>query len=241
MSLTNPFLEVENLDVYYGGIHALHGVSLHVEQGEIVSVIGANGAGKSTLLKTIAAVKEYRGGDVRLQGVTLPKQTHRVVTAGVMLVPEGRRIFGPLSVRENLQLGAYSQKDPAKIAALMDEVFTLFPVLKARLAQAGGTLSGGEQQMLAVARGLMASPSVLLLDEPSLGLAPMVIDALFDAVVRLNQERGLTILLVEQNASLALEVSHRSYVLETGGIRLEGKGMDLLNDPRVRESYLGVS
>ena len=240
MQPDSPFLEIERLDVYYGGIHALHGVSLHVKQGEIVAVIGANGAGKSTLLKTIAGVKDYRSGDVRLEGKTLPKQSFRVVGAGVMLVPEGRRIFSPLTVRENLLLGAYSQKKRAKIPGLMEEVFSLFPLLKARLQQPGGTLSGGEQQMLAIGRALMASPRVLLLDEPSLGLAPMIIDTLFDTIVRLNQERGLTILLVEQNASLALEVSHRSYVLETGEVKMEGSGSDLLNDPRVRESYLGV-
>lgn len=241
MQPTNGFLEVENLDVYYGGIHALHSVNLHVNQGEIVSVIGANGAGKSTLLKTIAAVKEYRSGSVRLEGKVLPKHSYKVVGEGVMLVPEGRRIFGPLTVRENLQLGAYSQKSQAKISALMEEVFSLFPVLKSRINQPGGTLSGGEQQMLAIGRGLMASPRVLLLDEPSLGLAPMVIDTLFDTIIRLNQDHGLTILLVEQNATLALEVSHRSYVLETGEIKMEGRGLDLLNDPQVKASYLGMA
>jgi branched-chain amino acid transport system ATP-binding protein len=240
MQSNSPFLEVSNLNVYYGGIHALHEVSLHVERGEIAAVIGANGAGKSTLLKTIAGVKEYRTGDVRLEGRSLPKQSFRVVGQGVMLVPEGRRIFAPLTVRENLQLGAYSQKDGRKVAGLMEEVFQLFPVLKERASQPGGTLSGGEQQMLAVGRALMAAPRLLLLDEPSLGLAPMVVDALFDTIVRLNRERGLTILLVEQNASLALEISHRSYVLETGEIKMEGKGVELLNDPRVRASYLGV-
>ena len=236
----SPFLEVSNLNVYYGGIHALHEVSLLVQRGEIVSVIGANGAGKSTLLKTIAGVTEYRTGDVRLEGRSLPKQSYRVVREGVMLVPEGRRIFAPLTVRENLQLGAYSRKDAKEVAGLMEEVFQLFPVLKERASQPGGTLSGGEQQMLAVGRALMAAPRLLLLDEPSLGLAPMVVDALFDTIVRLNQERGLTILLVEQNASLALEICNRSYVLETGEIKMEGKGLELLNDPRVRASYLGV-
>jgi branched-chain amino acid transport system ATP-binding protein len=237
---SQDFLEVSNLNVYYGGIHALHDVSIHVQQGEIAAVIGANGAGKSTLLKTIAGVKEYRSGDIRLETRTLPKQAFRVVGQGVMLVPEGRRIFAPLTVRENLLLGAYSQKDGQKTAGLMDEVFSLFPVLKERINQPGGTLSGGEQQMLAVGRALMASPRLLLLDEPSLGLAPMVVDTLFDTILRLNKEHGLTILLVEQNASLALEISHHSYVLETGQIRMEGKGSDLLNDPRVRASYLGV-
>lgn len=237
---SSPFLEVSKLNVYYGGIHALHDVSLRVERGEIAAVIGANGAGKSTLLKTIAGVKEYRTGDVRLEGRSLPKQSFRVVGEGVMLVPEGRRIFAPLTVRENLMLGAYTRKDAHEVSRLMEEVFLLFPVLKERASQPGGTLSGGEQQMLAVGRALMAAPRLLLLDEPSLGLAPMVVDTLFDTIVRLNQERGLTILLVEQNASLALEISHRSYVLETGEIKMEGKGLDLLNDPRVRASYLGV-
>ncbi|MBE0699753.1 MAG: ABC transporter ATP-binding protein [Anaerolineaceae bacterium] len=236
----NTFLEIADLDVFYGGIHALHSVSLQVKQGEIACVIGANGAGKSTLLKTIAGVKEYKSGDVRLEGKTLPKQSHRVVREGVMLVPEGRRIFAPLSVRDNLRLGAYSVTDRGVIPARMNEVFDLFPVLKDRLNQPGGTLSGGEQQMLAVGRALMAGPRLLLLDEPSLGLAPMVIDTLFETFVRLNRERGLTILLVEQNASLALEMSNHSFVLETGQIKIEGVGPELLDDPRVRASYLGV-
>jgi branched-chain amino acid transport system ATP-binding protein len=240
MQPDKPFLEVENLDVFYGGIHALHNINLKVMQGEIASVIGANGAGKSTLLKTIAGVKDYRAGDIRLEGKTLPKQSFRVVSTGVMLVPEGRRIFATLTVRENLSLGAYSQKNRGAIPGLMDEVFSLFPVLKSRVNQPGGTLSGGEQQMLAVGRALMASPRVLLLDEPSLGLAPMVIDTLFETFIRLNKEHGLTILLVEQNASLALEMSHRAFVLETGQIKIEGKGPELLDDPRVRASYLGV-
>ena len=240
MQPNNPFLEVSNLNVYYSGIHALHDVNIRVIQGEIAVVIGANGAGKSTLLKTIAGVKEYRTGDIRLEGKTLPKQSHKIVKAGIMLVPEGRRIFAPLTVKENLMLGAYSQKNPGKINGLMDEVFQLFPVLKERVNQPGGTLSGGEQQMLAIARALMASPNLLLLDEPSLGLAPLVIDILFDTILRLNKDHGLTILLVEQNASLALEISQHAYVLETGEIKMEGKGPELLNDPRVRASYLGV-
>lgn len=240
MPSSESFLKITNLDVYYGGIHALHGVNLEVKQGEIASVIGANGAGKSTLLKTIAGVKEYRSGEILLEGSLLPRQSHKAVRAGVMLVPEGRRIFAPLTVRENLMLGAYSQSDHAAIKTRLQEVFELFPVLKDRLKQPGGTLSGGEQQMLAVARALMAAPRLLLLDEPSLGLAPMVIDTLFETFIRLNRERGLTILLVEQNASLALEISHHSFVLETGQIKIEGIGPELLDDPRVRASYLGV-
>jgi branched-chain amino acid transport system ATP-binding protein len=236
-----PFLRVTNLDVYYGGIHALHGINLHVEPGEIVSVIGANGAGKSTLLKTIAGVKEYRSGDITLNEQTLPRQPYLVVRQGVTLVPEGRRIFAALTVRENLLLGAYTRQDRGAVAQTMDEVFGLFPVLRDRLSQPGGTLSGGEQQMLAVGRALMSRPRLLLLDEPSLGLAPMLVDSLFETIIALNSSRGLTILLVEQNASLALDVSHRAYVLKTGQIELEGRGQDLAADQRVKESYLGIS
>jgi branched-chain amino acid transport system ATP-binding protein len=240
MQSANFFLEIDNLEVYYGGIHALHSINMQIKQGEIASVIGANGAGKSTLLKTIAGVKDYRSGDIRLEGKTLPKQSFKVVKEGVMLVPEGRRIFAPLTVRENLLLGSYSVSDRSVIQERIEEVFDLFPILKNRINQPGGTLSGGEQQMLAVGRALMAAPRLLLLDEPSLGLAPLIIDALFETFVRLNQERGLTILLVEQNASLALEMSHHSFVLETGQIKIEGVGPELLDDPRVQASYLGV-
>lgn len=235
-----PLLEIINLDVYYGGIHALHNVNLQVKLSEIASVIGANGAGKSTLLKTIAGVKDYRTGDIRFNGKTLPKQAYRVVREGVMLVPEGRRIFAPLTVKENLMLGSYSVKDRSLVNTRMEEVFDLFPILKNRINQPGGTLSGGEQQMLAVARALMAAPRLLLLDEPSLGLAPLIIDTLFETFVRLNKERGLTILVVEQNASLALQMSHHSFVMETGQIKIEGIGPELLDDPRVQASYLGV-
>jgi branched-chain amino acid transport system ATP-binding protein len=237
----NPFLKVADLEVFYGGIHALHSVNLHVDQGEIVSVIGANGAGKSTLLKTIAGVKQYGSGSIMLNGRVLPNQSHQVVKEGVTLVPEGRRIFAELTVKENLMLGAYVRKDAASVAASMNQVFQLFPVLKERLGQRGGTLSGGEQQMLALGRALMSAPKLLLLDEPSLGLAPMLINALFEAVVQLNQQTGLTILLVEQNAALALDVSQRAYVLKTGEIVMEGTGPELLADERVKESYLGVS
>jgi branched-chain amino acid transport system ATP-binding protein len=241
MGETSAFLDVQNIDVFYGGIQALHGVSLHVNKGEIVSVIGANGAGKSTLLKTIASVKNPSKGSIVFQGQKVPTDAHKVVLTGITLVPEGRRIFAPLTVRENLMVGAYTRTDKEEMERTLEEIFSLFPRLKERLFQRGGTLSGGEQQMLAVARALMSQPKVLMLDEPSLGLAPIVYDAMFDVLVRLNQEKGMTILLVEQNAILALGMSHRAYVLETGRISLEGKGEDLLEDPRVQASYLGIA
>jgi branched-chain amino acid transport system ATP-binding protein len=241
MSETSALLDVQNIEVFYGGIQAIHGVSLHVNQGEIVSVIGANGAGKSTLLKTIASVKNAVTGSITFQGNKVPADTHKVIQTGITLVPEGRRIFAPLTVRENLMVGAYTRSDKQEMERTLEDIFSLFPRLKERLFQRGGTLSGGEQQMLAVARALMSQPKLLMLDEPSLGLAPIVYDAMFDVLVRLNQEKGMTILLVEQNAILALGMSHRAYVLETGRISLEGKGEDLLEDPRVQASYLGIT
>jgi len=235
------FLEVSDLSVAYGGIHALSGVSLHAGKKEIISVIGANGAGKSTLLKTIAGAKDYVSGSITLDGALLPRQSHLVVRKGLTLVPEGRRIFSSLSVRENLLLGAYSRIDRSGVEASLDRVHALFPVLKQRDAQVGGTLSGGEQQMLAIARALMSEPRILLLDEPSLGLAPMIVDLLFDTILRLNEETGLSILLVEQNAGMALDSCDCAYGLESGHIKFEGNGDDMLADPRVQESYLGVS
>lgn len=240
MAATSALLDVHDISVYYGGICALHQVNLHVNQGEIVAVIGANGAGKSTLMKTIAAVKPFNSGAITFKGQPLMKDTHKVVSSGITLVPEGRRIFAPLSVRENLLVGAYTRSNRQDIEKNMEEVFMLFPRLKERINQRGGTLSGGEQQMLAVGRALMSQPELLMLDEPSLGLAPIVIDAMFETIVRLNRELGLTILLVEQNASLALEMCHRAYVLKTGQIVMEGSGKELLEDPRVRASYLGI-
>jgi branched-chain amino acid transport system ATP-binding protein len=236
----SPLLDIRDLSVYYGGICALNQVSLYVAQGEIVAVIGANGAGKSTLMKTIAAVKSATSGSITFKGQAVMKDAHKVVTSGITLVPEGRRIFSPLSVRENLLVGAYTRSNSQEIEKSMEEVFLLFPRLKERINQRGGTLSGGEQQMLAVGRALMSQPQMLMLDEPSLGLAPIVIDVMFETIVRLNREMGLTILLVEQNASLALEMCHRAYVLKTGQIIMEGTGRELLEDPRVRASYLGI-
>jgi branched-chain amino acid transport system ATP-binding protein len=208
----------------------------------MVAVIGANGAGKSTLLNTIAGVVSYSSGSIKLAGQPLPRQSFQVVKRGCNAGARGSaRIFAPLTVRENLRLGAFTRTDAAGIAEAMERVFELFPVLRERINQLGGTLSGGEQQMLAVGRALMSNPRLLLLDEPSMGLAPLLVDSLFDAVIRLNETSGLTILLVEQNASLALSISHRAYVLKTGQIIMEGEGHELANDPRVRESYLGVS
>jgi branched-chain amino acid transport system ATP-binding protein len=240
MATDTPMLEVSELVVHYGGICALDHVSLHVDQGEIVSVIGANGAGKSTLMRTICAVKTFTSGTIKFKGELLKKDPSHVVRDGMTLVPEGRRIFAPLSVHENLMLGAYTRTDKKGITETMEETFQLFPRLKERLYQRGGTLSGGEQQMLAVSRALMSQPQILLLDEPSLGLAPIVIDNMFETI-RLNREMGLTILIVEQNATLALEMCDRAYVLETGQIRMEGCGLDLLHDERVMESYLGIT
>jgi len=236
-----PVLDIRDLTVHYGGICALNQVNLHVNEREIISVIGANGAGKSTLMKTIAAVKSFTSGSISFLGQPLKKEAHKVVYGGITLVPEGRRIFAPLSVRDNLMAGAYTRSNRQEIDKNMEAVFILFPRLKERLNQRGGTLSGGEQQMLAVGRALMSHPRLLMLDEPSLGLAPLVIDLMFETITRLNQEMGLTILLVEQNASIALEMSHRAYVLETGQIKMEGTGRDLLEDPRVQSSYLGIS
>jgi branched-chain amino acid transport system ATP-binding protein len=234
-------LDIKDLVVHYGGICALNQVSLHVDKGEIISVIGANGAGKSTLMKSIVAVKSFTSGAITFEGQALKKEPHDVIKDGITLAPEGRRIFSPLSVRENLMVGAYTRTDRHEIEATMNEVFELFPRLKERINQRGGTLSGGEQQMLAVGRALMSRPKLLMLDEPSLGLAPIVINLMFETIVRLNKELGLTILLVEQNASLALEICQRAYVLKTGTINMEGTGQDLLHDERVMQSYLGIA
>ena len=241
MATNTPMLEVSQVVVHYGGICALDHVSLQVDQGEIVSVIGANGAGKSTLMRTICAVKPFTSGTIKFKDQPLKKDASHVVRDGMTLVPEGRRIFAPLSVHENLMLGAYTRTDKKEILGTMEEIFQLFPRLQERLYQRGGTLSGGEQQMLAVSRALMSKPQILLLDEPSLGLAPIVIDNMFETIRRLNREFGLTILIVEQNATLALEMCDRAYVLETGQIRMEGRGSDLLHDERVMESYLGIT
>ena len=232
-------LQVENLNVYYGAIHALQGVSFHLEPGEIVSLIGANGAGKSTILKTICGLLRPREGRVLYRDQDITRQpAHQIVKLGISQVPEGRRIFAPLTVRENLEMGAYTRSSPGEIAESMERVFQSFPRLKERLGQLGGTLSGGEQQMLAMGRGLMSRPEVLLLDEPSMGLAPILVEEIFRIIEEINQQ-GTTILLVEQNAHMALQVASRGYVLETGRIVLEGTAAELRDNAQVRAAYLG--
>jgi branched-chain amino acid transport system ATP-binding protein len=233
-------LEVENLNVYYEAIHALQGISFHLEEGEIVTLIGANGAGKSTSLRTISGLLHPRIGSVRFKGQDITSlSAERIVELGISQVPEGRKIFAPLTVRENLLMGAYARSDAQAIQKSMDRVFVSFPRLKERINQLGGTLSGGEQQMLATARGLMSSPTLLLLDEPSMGLSPILVEEIFRVIREINQQ-GTSILLVEQNAHMALSVAHRVYVLETGRIVLSGSAREMAENPQVKEAYLGV-
>jgi branched-chain amino acid transport system ATP-binding protein len=233
-------LEISGLEVSYGTIKALHGVSLKVPERSIVTLIGANGAGKSTTLRAISGLVRARGGTVKYNGEDITNQpAHAVVAKGLVHVPEGRMIFANLSVDENLRMGAYLRNDKAGIAADVDYAFNIFPRLKERIGQQAGTLSGGEQQMLAIARALMSKPKCLMLDEPSLGIAPMLVRAIFDQIVAINKERGLTILLVEQNANLALGISQYGYVLETGKVLLEDTAAALRENPEVREAYLG--
>ena len=232
-------LVLENVSVNYGAIEALRGVSMRVEKGEVVTLIGANGAGKTTTLRTITGLLEPREGRVTYEGEDIGgKATHKLDAQGISMSPEGRGVFANLSVRENLQMGAYLQRNRAEIAAGMKRVFEMFPRLKERENQKAGTLSGGEQQMLAIGRALMSKPRLLLLDEPSLGLAPLVVHTIFEAIDDIRS-KGTTILLVEQNAHAALGHSDRAYVLETGEITMEGSSKDLANDPRIKEAYLG--
>jgi branched-chain amino acid transport system ATP-binding protein len=233
-------LQVENLHVFYDAIHALQGVSFNVEKGEIVTLIGANGAGKSTILRTVSGILRPREGSVKLNGeelTTIPAE--KIVKRGMSHVPEGRRIFAPLTVKENIMMGAYTRTDPAEIQASLERVYTSFPRLKERANQYGGTLSGGEQQMLAMARALMSKPSLLLLDEPSMGLSPLLVEEIFKIIVDINKE-GTSILLVEQNAQMALSVASRAYVLETGTIVLSGAAKEIAANPEVKKAYLGI-
>jgi branched-chain amino acid transport system ATP-binding protein len=232
-------LELDNLHVYYGAIHALKGISLAVEAGKIVTLIGANGAGKSTTLNTISGLLRARQGGVRLEGEDLTAlPPHEIVLKGVVQVPEGRRIFGRLTVLENLEMGAFTRTDPRDIRDGIDRTFALFPRLKERMTQVAGTLSGGEQQMLAIGRALMARPRVLLMDEPSMGLAPILVEQIFDAIADINRQ-GTTVLLVEQNAYMALTIAHRGYVIQTGSIVLQGGAAELQANQDVKRAYLG--
>ncbi|HXF86201.1 MAG TPA: ABC transporter ATP-binding protein [Anaerolineales bacterium] len=233
-------LSLENIHTYYGNIHALKGISLEIEKGEIVTLIGANGAGKTTTLRTISGLLKPRAGTVRLNGEDLTKyKAHEIVYKGISMVPEGRGIFARLTVTENLEMGAYSRNDRQEIQRNMERVFTLFPRLKERRTQVAGTLSGGEQQMLAIGRALMAQPSILLMDEPSMGLAPVLVELIFDIIQQINKE-GTTILLVEQNALMALGIAHRGYVLQTGQIVLSDTAENLKKNPTVQKAYLGI-
>lgn len=232
-------LSVRDLHVSYGGIRALKGVSLDVSGGEIVTIIGANGAGKSTLLNTISGFLKPKQGELAFKGKPLPKRPDRIVQAGICHVPEGRLVFANLSVEDNLKMGAFLRSDREGVAADLERVYGLFPRLKERLKQSAGTLSGGEQQMLAVGRALMSRGRLLLLDEPSMGLAPRLVREIFRVIQDINQT-GVTVLLVEQNANMALHIASRAYVLETGAVILSGAGRELLGNPRVKEAYLGA-
>jgi branched-chain amino acid transport system ATP-binding protein len=232
-------LEVNDIHSYYGNIHALKGISLTVDKGEIVTLIGANGAGKTTTLKTISGLLHPRHGAIMLEGERIDGlPPHQIVMRGIGQAPEGRKIFGALTVLENLEMGAYARNDTAAIARDLDFVFALFPRLQERRSQLGGTLSGGEQQMLAMGRALMAHPRVLMLDEPSMGLAPVLVEAIFETIRKLNKE-GTTILLIEQNAAKALQVASRGYVIETGQIVLQDSAENLRKSEKVRKAYLG--
>lgn len=232
-------LEIRNLNVSYGAITALHGVSMRVERGSIVTLIGANGAGKTTTLRAVSGILRGRG-EVLYEGRDISHwPPHKIVEAGLCHVPEGRMVFANLTVLENLRMGAYLVRDRAAMDRSLEFVFGVFPRLKERLKQAAGTMSGGEQQMLAIGRALMSQPKFLMLDEPSLGIAPILVKTIFEKIVEINRTIGITILLVEQNANLALEVSQRGYVLETGKILLEGESSDLRRDPQVISAYLG--
>jgi branched-chain amino acid transport system ATP-binding protein len=232
-------LEVENLNVFYGAIQALHGISFHVKKGEIVTLIGANGAGKTTTLRTISGLQRPHPGKVIFMGEDITwVKPHEIVKKGIVHVPEGRRIFSALTVKENLEMGAFVRNDPKGIKESMEKVFEHFPRLKERLNQLGGTLSGGEQQMLAIGRALMSEPKLLLLDEPSMGLAPILVEEIFQILRDINA-RGVSVLLVEQNARMALSIASRGYVLETGYINIQGPAKELLANPRVKAAYLG--
>ena len=233
-------LKIDNVHTYYGNIHALKGITINIEKGEIVTLIGGNGAGKTTTLRTISGLLKPRDGSISLEGQDLLKfKPHEIVYKGISMVPEGRGIFARLSVTENLEMGAYSRNDTQEVSKNIERVFNLFPRLKERRSQVAGTLSGGEQQMLATGRALMANPTVLLMDEPSMGLAPVLVELIFDTIQQINRE-GTTILLVEQNALMALSIAHRGYVLQTGEIVISDTAENLKKNPTVQKAYLGM-
>ena len=232
-------LEVKDLEVYYGVIQAIKGVSFHVDQGEVIALIGANGAGKTTILHTVTGLLAPKKGSVYFEGKEITKMpAHKIVSLGMAHVPEGRRVFAELSVYENLKMGAYTRKDRSEIAATLEKVYERFPRLKERRNQMAGTLSGGEQQMLAMGRALMSKPKIILMDEPSMGLSPILVNEIFDIIQEVSNS-GTTVLLVEQNAKKALSIADRAYVLETGKISIEGKAKDLLEDDSIKKAYLG--
>ncbi len=232
-------LKIEDINVFYGKIHAIHDLSFHVKEGEIVTLIGANGAGKTTILKSISRILTPESGIIKFRDEDMAKYPpHQIIDMGMAHVPEGRRVFSKMSVRENLEMGAYIRKDLREIQDDLEMVFTRFPRLKERMKQTAGTLSGGEQQMLAMGRALMSRPKIILMDEPSMGLAPILVDEIF-SIIRDVNDAGTTVLLVEQNANKALKIADRGYVLETGRVIAEGKASDLLEDQAVKEAYLG--
>lgn len=232
-------LEIEDLEVYYGAINAIKGISFNVEQGEVIALIGANGAGKTTVLHTITGLVSAKHGSIKFNGRELTKTpAHKIVGMGMAHVPEGRRVFAQLSVYENLMLGAYTRKDKAEINESIERVYERFPRLKERRGQSAGTLSGGEQQMLAMGRALMSKPSIILMDEPSMGLSPLYVSEIFDIIQEINKS-GTTVLLVEQNAKKALAIANRAYVLETGKIALSGDAHELMDNEQVKKAYLG--
>ena len=233
-------LNVNDLNVYYGGIHAIKNISFQIKKGEIVSLIGANGAGKTSTLHAISGLVSIKSGEISLSGENVTNiDAYKLVSRGMAHVPEGRRIFTELTVLENLEMGAFTRNDTDQIKKDMEHMFSLFPRLAERKKQLAGTMSGGEQQMLAMARALMSNPSLLLLDEPSMGLAPLLVQEIFNIIVRINKEENVTVLLVEQNANMALSIADRGYVLETGKIILEGTGKELLTNPEIKKAYLG--
>jgi len=234
-------LKIDNIDVYYGDVHVIRDLSMDVKQGELVAVIGGNGAGKTTLIKTISGILKPRKGSITFEGETISgMDANRLVGKGIVQIPEGRLLFPEMSVKENLEMGAYLVKENAKISQKIDEMFTMFPILAERQKQAAGTLSGGEQQMLAIGRGLMSSPKLVMFDEPSLGLAPKLVQSIFEMVVRINKEMGMTVLLVEQNVQHSCKISDRAFVIENGEVVLQGTGQEMLANEHVRRAYLGL-